>query len=495
MTILVDEVLEAMPAEECEKLYKVLRYRWNWWGRRKQLPPEGEWDIWGLVAGRGSGKTRPASEWVIGKAQKMPGARWALVGRTASDVRDVMVLGESGILASSPPWFRPRYYPSRRVVVWPNGFQAHLYSADEPDLLRGPQHHGAWGDEFPTWPRPEAWTNLQDGLRLGDHPQCLLTGTPRRSPLFLDTFLGPKDRIKHPKSPHRPVTPEMIQSGAWEFTFETKDQWGNVVKHRTVVRRWSTEENSLNLAPGFAAKRRALYGDSAFGRMELDAEPQEIVEGALFDLAIIDDHRVPSSPAHYRRVVGVDPSHSADGRYDACGIIVVGAANVAEAPGKPELPHGYVLDDCTLNASPNAWGHQAVKAHDDYRCDAIVYERNASPDKPDVVPDVIRTVDPHGRIRWIGVYSDRDKRTRADPIASLYEAGRVHHVKDPDRPNHLAQLEDEMTSWDPWDPKAKSPNRVDALVHGLRHLLLGDEAPPAPPSSTGQRSSGWRGVA
>jgi phage terminase large subunit-like protein len=483
---LTEELLAFLPAEECERLYRAIRYRWPAWARPKQLPPDTPFDVWGLVAGRGAGKTRPGSEWTVEKAKRMPGARWALVGRTSADVRDTMVLGESGIMSVSPPWFRPRHYPSKRVVVWPNGFEAHLYSADEPDLLRGPQHHGAWGDEFAAWRRPDAWSNLQDGLRLGERPEVLLTTTPRRTDVFLDTFLGPKDNA----TGKRLVTPEMVASGAWEHVRTTKDHFGRLVEVRTIVHRWATEENALNLAPGFAAKRRAAYGDSSYGRMELDAEILELVEGALFRIQWIDASRVPRSPAHHRRVVALDPSHSGDGRYDECGIVVAG---IGPSPdGKGSSPHGYVLADRSLKASPLEWGLAAVNAYDEFRCDLIIYESNASPGKPDVVPDVLRTVDPRSRIRWVPVHASRDKRTRADPVASLYEQGRVHHVEDPEKPSQLAMLEEELVGWNPWDPQAPSPNRLDALVHGLSYLLLQAPAQPAAPESLGTRPSPWR---
>lgn len=476
---MIDELLAGLPADECERLYKAARYNWGLWARPNQIPPAGEWDVWGLIGGRGSGKTRPGAEWMIGCARRIPGGRGALLGRTARDTRDTMVLGESGILACSPPWFRPRYYPSRSLVLWPNGFRAHLYSADEPDLLRGPQHHVAWPDEFATITKPEAWKNLQDGLRLGERPQVLLTTTPRRTELFLDTVLGPRD----PTTRKRPITPEMIASWAWEFSTVSRDHYGRAVAHRSVFRRYRTEENALHLAPGFAAKRRAAYGGSSYGQMELDAAILEMIEGALWNLAQMDKLRVPSAPAHVRRVVSVDPSHAADGYNDACGIIVAGLG---------EDSHGYVLADRTLNASPNAWGHAAVEAYDDFRADLIIYENNAPPGKPDVVPDVIRSVDPKGRIRWLGVYASRDKRTRADPVASLYEQGRVHHVKNQDNPGHLAHLEEEMVGWDPWDPKAKSPNRVDALVHGIGYLMLQGPGAAVAPMSVGEKDSNWR---
>lgn len=490
MGVLTDELLAGLPADECERLYKSLRYRWPLWARRKQLPPTGEWDIWGLVGGRGVGKTRPGAEWTVDFGKAHPRGHFALVGRTARDTRDTMVLGESGIIAVSPPWFKPRYYPSRSLVRFPNDFVAHLYSAEEPDLLRGPQHHGAWGDEFAAWRKREAVTNLMDGLRLGDRPQTLFTTTPRRTPLFLDTFLGerPKD------SKDRPISVQTVAGkDEWEFSVVSRDRYGREVNLRTVVRRMRSEENALNLPPGFVERRRTAYGGSSYGRMELDAEIQELVDGALWVLErSVDPYRIPGpGPQHFRRVVVIDPSHAADGAYDAAGIIVLG---VGPSPdGKSDPTHGYVLADRTISGSPNAWGHAAVRAYDEFRADAIVYESNASPSKPDIVPGVIRSVDPRGRVKWFGVHSSRDKRTRADPVASLYEAGRVHHLELEDKPGHLAHLEHEMASWDPWDPKAKSPNRLDALVHGLTYLMLGSgNSAPVTPLAVGKRSSGWR---
>jgi phage terminase large subunit-like protein len=489
-TTVATEWIASLPAEECERLYRAWRYRWHAWARLSQLAPEGTWDVWGLCGGRGSGKTRPGAEWTIEQAKKYPGARWALVGRTARDTRDVMVMGESGIMAMSPPWFRPRYYPSRSLVKWPNGFEAHLYSSEEPDLVRGPQHHGGWGDEFAAWKKKEALSNLQDGLRLGQHPQLLLTTTPRRTPLFLDTFLGGRDKATN----QRPVQVDSLRGQKdWEFTVTVKDAAGLDVDIRTVVRRFRTEENARNLSPGFAARRRAAYGDSSWGQMELDAEIFDLLEGALFQLEVIEQHRVPAMPPHQRRIVVIDPSHAEDGSYDAAGIVVLG---LGPPPPDPKYAKGeqhvYVIEDCTVNGSPNVWGKRAVKAYDDHRADLIVYESNRSPKHPDVVPGVIKSVDPKGRIRWFPVHAASDKRTRADPVASMYEAGRVHHLEIEDKPLHLAQLEHEMVSWDPWDPKAKSPNRVDALVHGVTYLLLqGHHAPTAAPSGTGARVSPW----
>lgn len=493
---LAEEVIAGLPTEECDRLYRALRYRWSMWARPEQIVPKDDWDVLGLCAGRGGGKTRPGSEWCHELAAAHPGARMAIVARSSADARDTIVLGESGLVATARPWFRPRYYPSKRLVLWPNGFQAHLYTDAEPDLLRGPQHHFGWGDEFAAWRNKDTLSNLQDGLRLGPRPRLLLTTTPRRTGLFLDTFLGPKNRA----TGRRPVALEQTAANQWAFDIQIDDGARDARGHhvlRTIVRRWATEANALNLSPGFAQKRRAAYGDGAYGRAELDAEIQEILEGALFNLQRIDELRVDAAPTNYRRIVCVDPKHAETGP-DECGIVVLGSGP-APAPKDPKAssdgrPHAYVLADRSLKSSPLAWGKAVVQAYDDFRADLVVFESNAPPGKPDVVPDVIKSVDPRGRIRWQPVRATADKASRAAPVASLYEGGRVHHVMDTNNPNHLSLLEHEMVSWDPGDPRAASPNRLDALVHGVRFLLLGETFLVAP-QSVGQGESNWKGRA
>lgn len=479
------DVLTGLTLEEIGKLYKSLRYRWSLWARPKQRLPELGWDVAFFIAGRGGGKTRPGAEWVIEKARSHPKCRIALVGRTSRDVRDTMIFGESGIMACSPPWFKPAYYASKRVLIWPNGAEAHFYTSQEPAELRGPQHHFAWGDEFAAWFSREAYSNLLDGLRLGTAPQVVLTSTPRRLPWFLDAVLGEKN-----ENGVRPVTPEQVKSGEWFFDLKVKDQFGKEITFRTIGRRWSTEENTINLAPGFAAKRRAEYGESSFGRQELDAEILDVVEGALWKLALIDQTRVERPPEKlFRTVVIVDPSHASDGRRDACGLIVVSSGPSPD--GKTAVPHAYVRADGTINGTPIMWGRAAVSLYDKYQADAIVYEANETPQRPNLGKSVIGIVDPRKRIRWIPVFSSRDKRTRADPVSGMYEAERVHHVENEHQVNHLAALEEEMVSWDPWDPKAPSPNRVDALVHGVTCLLIQspDSGMPIPaPISVGDRT-------
>src|SRR5688572_12802011 len=234
---LLDALLADLPAYDANEIDKRFRFDWSLWARPKQQEPEGDWDVLGLVAGKGGGKTRPGAEITRSRAERYPGIRIALVGRTAADVRDVMVLGESGVIAVSSPWCRPSYKSSLRLVQWPNGSEAHMYSADKPDQLRGPQHQFAWGDEFAAWRRTDAWTNLQDGLRLrtipGLQPQAALTTTPRRTDLVADTFLGPRDN-----SGKRAVSKEQMATGSWEFSLQVLDHNELPVVHRTVVRRW-----------------------------------------------------------------------------------------------------------------------------------------------------------------------------------------------------------------------------------------------------------------
>jgi phage terminase large subunit-like protein len=361
-----------------------------------------------------------------------------------------MVKGDSGLEAVCPPFFAPRYQQSNRVIRWPNGSRAWTYSADEPDLLRGPQHHFAWADEVGAWRRSEAWDNLMMGLRLGQHPQVVVTTTPRPTEL-IKSLAGAKgpDGIRVPRSD-------------------------------VVMTRWSTRRNAANLAPDFL-RSLELYAGTRLGRQEIEAEILEDTAGALWKLDQLDQLRVTPCPPVVRLVVAVDPSHASDGSYDACGIVVVALG---------EDGHGYVRADRSVNASPNEWGQRVVATYDEFRADLVVYEDNGSPGRPDVVEHVIRTIDPHGRVRWVGIHASRDKRTRADPVSALYEQGRVHHVVESARPDHLAMLEDEMVSWDP--TSRKSPNRLDALVHGLTYLMLSAQIPAVPPRSTGTRVSPWR---
>jgi phage terminase large subunit-like protein len=397
-----------------------LRYLWDAWARDKQIEPVGKWTLWLILAGRGFGKTRTGAEFTRKRMESGKCARWALVGRTTADVRDVMVEGESGILATSPPWCRPKYEPSKRRLTWPNGAMATTYSADEPDLLRGPQHDGFWADEVAAWQYEDSFDQLMFGLRLGMNPQGVITTTPR-----------PTRLVKR------------------------------LVKDKTVhVTIGTTFENEENLAPTFFTQVVGRYQHTRLGLQELYAQILADAQGALWKREdMIEQHRVTEYPDLLRIVVGVDPAvadpssskseESADDNAET-GIVVAGLA----ANG-----HGYVLDDKSLQASPLTWAKEAVTSYKKYRADLILGEKNNG---GALVESNIRTVDKH--ISYKAVWASRGKYTRAEPIASFYEQGRVHHV------GMFSHLEDQMCQWEPLTGQ-KSPDRLDALVWALTELM------------------------
>ena len=341
-----------------------------------------------MLAGRGFGKTRTGAEWVREQVERGGAQRVALVAATAADARDVMVEGESGILAISPPWFRPQYEPSKRRLTWPNGAIATTYSADEPKRLRGPQHDAAWADELCAWRYPETWDMLMFGLRLGQDPRVVVTTTPKTIPLLKKLMAA----------------------------------------RTTITTRGSTYDNAANLAAAFMADIVAAYEGTRLGRQELNAELLEDNPDALWKReAMLDAHRVSGLPPLKRIVVGVDPS--ASGKGDECGIVVAGLG----ADG-----HGYVIDDRSRQGSPSEWALAAVTAYNVHQANALVAEVNQG---GEMVETVLRTVDKERRITYKAVHASRGKYTRAEPIASLYEQGRVHHV------GSFANLEDQMCQW------------------------------------------------
>lgn len=396
-----------------------LFYRWPFWARAQQVAPEGNWQTWLVMAGRGFGKTRTGAEWVRDQVQHGGARRVALVARTAADVRDVMVEGESGILACSPPWFRPKYEPSRRRLTWPNGAIATTYSAEEPKALRGPQHDKAWGDEPGSWPYPDTWDQLQFGLRLGDDPRSILTTTPRPVKLIRDILKDPS----------------------------------------TVVTRGTSYENRGNLAPQFYSRIITRYEGTRLGRQELLAEMLDDNPNALWQRAQIDNLRIRKEemPELSRIVVAIDPSVH-DGKKDdgdqraEAGIIAAGIGRV-----KGEI-HGYVLADWTVYGSPAEWAGAAVQLYHDLKADRIVAETNQG---GAMVEGTVRAVDK--KVSYKGVHASRGKVVRAEPVSALYEKDRVHHV------GGFAQLEDELCDW---MPGMASPNRLDALVWAITELML-----------------------
>lgn len=405
------------------KELRALRYEWRFWARQKQLPPEGSWQYWLVMAGRGFGKTRVGSEWTNEKAERYPGCRIALVGETVPDVRDVMVRGESGILACSPPWFRPKYVPSKRLLTWPNGSIATTYTAEKPDQLRGPQHHFAWGDEVAKWRYADAFDQLKFGLRLGENPQAILTTTPRPIPLIKELLAD--DLCK--------------------------------------VTRGTTYENSANLAKPFLSAIIRKFQGTRLGRQELEAEVLDDAPGALWKRdKDIEAHRwfptplQPVLPVFMRVVVAIDPSVSSDSAEAETGIVAAGL-------GEDGL--GYVLDDASIvKPTPEQWGREAVSLYNKLEADRIIGEANNG---GDLVESNVAAISK--RVSFKKVHASRGKQTRAEPIAALYEQGRVRHV------GSFPLLEDQMCQWEP-GVSLWSPNRVDALVWALTELMLGPEA-------------------
>jgi phage terminase large subunit-like protein len=418
--------LDGLTEEEAQ----VLLYTWEAWARTAPIEPPGAWTVWLILSGRGFGKTRAGAEWSRSRVEKHAGKRGAIVARTAADCRDTLIEGESGILACSPPWFMPKYEPSKRRLTWPNGAVATTFGADEPDLLRGPQFDWAWADELAAWRYPLAWDNLMFGLRLGINPKCVVTTTPRPTPII-------KDLLKDSRDP----------------------KYGS-----TVVTGGSTYENIDNLAPTFIREVVKRYEGTRLGEQELYARILDDVLGALWSRGAIEAHRVRRvSRAFKRIVVGVDPQASDGENAAETGIVVAGLA---------PNDHGYILDDMTTLGSPAEWGQEVVRAYHKYDADLIVGEVNNG---GEMVGYVIQSID--STVPFIAVRASRGKYTRAEPVASLYEQGRVHHL------GVFPVLEDQMCTWMPGQKikkadgtLAESPDRMDALVWAITELMLGEAA-------------------
>ena len=405
---------------------KELRHHWRLWARPEQLPPEADWRLWLIMAGRGFGKTRAGAEWVRAVTDADSTARIALMAASLAEARAVMIEGESGLLAISPPGREPKFEPSLRRLTWPNGAQATFYSAQEPESLRGPQHSHAWCDEVAKWDNASgraarAWDNLLLGLRLGESPQAVATTTPRSVPLLRRMMAEDGVTITHGKS----------------------------------------ADNAGNLPARFLRAVRRAYGGTALGRQELDGELIEDIPGALWTRALIEACResAASSPP-LRVVIGVDPPASETG--DACGIVVC-------ALGEDGV--GRVLADASVEKpSPERWARAAAQAARVWRADRVVAEANQG---GAMVGSVLRAAEIALPVKL--VHASRGKVARAEPVAALYEAGRVRHA------GTFPQLEDElcglMTGGDYQGP-GRSPDRADALVWAMTELMLKPRAAP-----------------
>lgn len=404
-------------------------HRINWATRRHafQVPPAGDWDGWMLQAGRGAGKTRTGAEDCVEHCLDNPGYRYAVVAPTAADARDIAIEGESGILYVLGEYglVRDRDYTYNRSLgelVLANKALISTYSAEKPDRLRGPQHHRAWCEELASWKdahKGDTWNttynNLMFGLRLGDKPRHLITTTPRRVALVAE--LVEKDRI--------------------------------------AVTRGTTYDNIDNLAAAFRAQIMEYEG-STIGRQEILGELLTEVEDALWSLQLIERYRITEAPELKRIVVAVDPPGGAT----EAGIVVAGLTAgfcVCDSP-RERLPHVVVLEDASLHPTgPDQWGRRAISAFDRHEADRVIGEVNYG---GDMVQHVIRGI--RSSVPYSDVRATRGKQKRAEPVAALYEQGRVHHV------GMFGALEDEMTTWTPDEPW--SPNRLDALVWAVTEL-------------------------
>ncbi|WP_371227037.1 DNA-packaging protein [Roseovarius sp. 2305UL8-3] len=403
-----------------------LPYLFEVWAMDHQLPPEGDWRTWAVMGGRGAGKTRAGSEWVRSQVEGPrptdPGKckRLALIGETVDQVREVMVFGESGILACSPPDRRPEWQATRKCLIWPNGATAQVFSAHDPEGLRGPQFDGAWVDELAKWKKARAtWDMLQFALRLGDHPQVCVTTTPRN--------VG--------------VLKELLEQDT------------------TVVTSAPTEANRAFLADSFLDEVRARYAGTRLGRQELDGILLDETDGALWTAGMLEEGRLTEAPELDRIVVAIDPPVTGKGTSDECGIVVAGAVT----KGPVQDWRAYVLADATVSAaSPTTWAKAAIRAMEQYGAEKLVAEVNQG---GDLVATVIRQVDPLVPVK--SVHASKGKAARAEPVAALYEQGRVHHVRG------LGDLEDQMCAMTAQGFEGRgSPDRVDALVWALHELMV-----------------------
>lgn len=414
-----EAIQEAILNNLTEAQCRNLRYDWKGYkARPNQIVPSGDWRYWLIQAGRGWGKTRTGAETVrgwVGQGYR----RIHLVGATAGDTRDVMVQGQSGLLACFPQHQRPVYEPSKRLITFHTGAVGYLFSADEPERLRGPQCEAFWSDEIAAWRfGQDAWDNLLFGFRLGNDPRGVITTTPKPIQLLRDI----------------------------------------IADRHTFVTRASSYENRTNLAPAFFDAIIRKYEGTRLGRQELDAELLEDIPGALWTRDMIDRTRIKLSDVQWglmlRIVVAIDPAVSAGENSDNTGIVVAGLTDTG---------HVIVIEDLTCKESPLRWAEIAVAAYRRYKADRIIGEVNNG---GDLVEGNIRAVS--ANVSYRAVRASRGKMVRAEPVAALYEQRRVHHI------GAFQSLEDEMCSFVP-GIRGKSPDRMDALVWAVTDLLVDPE--------------------
>jgi phage terminase large subunit-like protein len=403
---------EIMPSD----IQTASRLVWESIARPTQLPPT-SFQTWLILSGRGWGKTRTGAEWIVFQALSQKKTRWAVIARTSADIRDTCFEGESGLISVIKRYGiydDKAYNRTNYSYTFANGSRIKGFSAEEPDRLRGPQHHGAWCDELAAWQYEDSWNQLQFGLRLGSHPQVVVTTTPRPTKLIKDL----------------------------------------ISRDTTHITRGSTFENSENLSESALLEMQNRYANTRLGRQELFGEVLDDNPGALWNRAQIESSRIKPEelPALVRIVVGIDPAVTSGEDSDFTGIVTAGYA----ANG-----HYYILSDKTLKATPDAWARVAVNEFELHKADRIIAETNNG---GDLVVHLLNQVNPNVPVKK--VTATRGKAVRAEPIASLYEQGRVHHV------GYFSELEEQMCEWEPGVSK-DSPDRMDAMVWAMTELSEG----------------------
>ncbi len=395
---------------------------WDLFARSDQKPPHSDWLIWLLMGGRGSGKTRAGAEWVREQVQNFGKRRVALVAPSYTDAREVMIDGESGLLSVGYPQERPVYLSSRRRLEWPNGAVGHVFSAEDPDGLRGPQFDCAWADEFCAWAYPEyTLSNLRLALRLGVNPRLVVTSTPR---------------------PIKALSKLMKTQGV-------------------VMTRAKTSANALYLAPTFLSAMEKTYGGTRLGRQELDGEYIDNHPGALWTRLLIERCRIDRVPELETVIVAIDPPTTSGPKSDRCGLIVAGRFKEA-GQAKAVILH----DGSVQGLTPEGWARQALSLYEDWDADFLLAEVNQG---GDMVRTILSTLDPLVPLQT--VYATRAKAVRAEPVAMLYEQERVFHA------GAFPELEDELCTLGSTGLK-HSPDRADALVWAITRLLLKHRARP-----------------
>ena len=394
-----------------QAIKKLFDWRSELNARPNQIAPDGNWTTWLILAGRGFGKTRTGAEWIRERVESGLSKRIALIGKTPADVRDVMIEGESGLLNISPPYNMPTYEPSKRRLTWDNGAIAQTFSSYEPDQLRGSQFDTAWADEMASWEYPEeTWDNLMFALRLGEKPQVCVTTTPRPLQLLIN--------LRDAKT--------------------------------TVLTKGTSYDNRENLNQQFFDSILSKYKNTRLGMQEIYAEILEESDNAMWKREWLDEGRLEVGPGDLERVVvAIDPAVTSKKTSDETGIIVAGK----DSEGK-----FYVLNDSSARYTPSAWSEKAIMLYNQYQCDKIIAEVNNG---GQLVEHTLRTQSEN--VPYKSVHASRGKRTRAEPIASLYEQNKVHHV------GNFERLENQLCNWEAnsGDP---SPDRLDALVWALTEL-------------------------